>query len=81
LKASVVWLRGGKLIAGSKEQPFLNKINIELYGNFEDPYLLIDPFIEASNKVLAVTSVSFTCDLISIKVIRAIRIRSKKGLD
>ena len=35
----------------------MNKINIELIGNFEDPYLLIDPFIEASNKVLAVTSV------------------------
>ncbi len=57
LTASVIWARGGRIIAGSPTKPYSKKFVIELVGGFDDPYLLIDPFIEASNKVLAVTNV------------------------
>jgi hypothetical protein len=57
LKVKTIWVRSGKIIAGSKEIPFPNKLTIELHGNFDDPYLLIDPYIVASNKVLAITNV------------------------
>jgi hypothetical protein len=41
--------------AGDANTPFVNKIKIILNGTKTDRHLVIDPFIVAGNKVLAVT--------------------------
>jgi cell migration-inducing and hyaluronan-binding protein len=55
IRVKNLWIRKGSIVVGSATTPYTGKAAIELYGDLEDPYLLIDPFIEASNKVLAVT--------------------------
>lgn len=40
---------------GSPNAPYTGKAAIELDGSFGDDALIIDPFIDASSKVLAVT--------------------------
>jgi hypothetical protein len=55
LKAKQIWIRGGKVIAGKFGSPYPKKIRIELHGAHDSEALLIDEFIDAGNKVLAVT--------------------------
>jgi len=55
LHAHYIWVRAGNLKAGDANTPFVNKINIILNGTKEDRHLLIDPFVDGGNKVLAVT--------------------------
>lgn len=55
LSASYIWARGGKLAAGLLAQPFPNKINIILTGGLLADNVVIDPFANVGNKVLAVT--------------------------
>jgi len=55
LKARKIFVRNGKLVAGSVTQVFTGIINIILTGTSSDYELLIDNNIEAGNNVLAVT--------------------------
>ena len=55
LTAGIIWVRTGNLIAGSPSNPIQNKIKIVITGNRESPMLLIDPYLDSSNKLLAVT--------------------------
>ena len=55
LTAGIIWVRLGNLTAGSAINPIQNKVQIELTGIRTSPMLLIDPFIDSSNKLLAVT--------------------------
>jgi len=57
LRAKIIWVRSGKLIAGSPDSPFPGKITIELVGEETDPTLVIDSFLMPTSKVLAVTNV------------------------
>jgi hypothetical protein len=51
-----IWVRGGVLAAGSPTKPFPASLNIQLLGLKNDSnYVIIDPFVEAGNKVIAVT--------------------------
>lgn len=60
LQAKRIWVKQGKILIGSAAAPYTNQANIILYGGRDDTNLLIDEFIEASSKVLAVThSVEF----------------------
>lgn len=43
------------MVAGYPDTPFPGKIDIQLDGTKEGDYIVIDPFVEAGNKVLAVT--------------------------
>ena len=55
LKARKIFVRDGKLVAGSATQVFTGIVNIVLSGSQTDEDLLIDNNIEAGNNVLAVT--------------------------
>jgi G8 domain len=55
LKAKRIWIRNGTVNIGTPTAPYAGKGAIELEGNFGDDSLIIDPFIDASSKVLAVT--------------------------
>ena len=55
LTAGIIWVRLGNLSAGSPSSPVQNNIKIQLTGNKFSPMLLIDPYIDSSNKILAVT--------------------------
>jgi len=50
LRVRNIFLRGGTVLAGSKEVPFPSKINIILFGGKEKDYIAIDDFIEPTNK-------------------------------
>ena len=55
LTAGIIWVRLGNLTAGSSDKPIQNQVQIVLTGNLSSPMLLIDSFIDSSNKILAVT--------------------------
>jgi hypothetical protein len=55
LQAKRIWVKAGKIYIGSKDKPYTNQARIVLHGARDDTNLLIDEFIEASSKVLAVT--------------------------
>jgi hypothetical protein len=55
LQAHNIFVRSGKIIAGSETIKFTSKLDIVLSGTFGDDSLVIDPFVDASSKVLAVT--------------------------
>lgn len=55
LRARKIFVRNGRLVAGSASQAFTGIINIILTGTSGDYELLIDNNIEAGNNVLAVT--------------------------
>ncbi|CAD8206675.1 unnamed protein product [Paramecium pentaurelia] len=55
IKARKIFVRNGKLVAGSITQVYTGIINIILTGTSSDYELLIDNNIEAGNNVLAVT--------------------------
>lgn len=50
-----MWIRYGTVNIGTAAAPYVGKAAIELNGVNNDQALIIDPFIDASNKVLAVT--------------------------
>jgi hypothetical protein len=37
LKAKIIWIRKGSIVAGSATTPYTGKAAIELYGDLEDP--------------------------------------------
>jgi G8 domain len=55
LRAKRIWIKNGSVSIGSPNRPYTGKGAIVLDGNINDDSLIIDPFIEASSKVLAVT--------------------------
>ena len=55
LKAKQLWIRAGSIEIGNSTNPYTAQAAIELHGNFNDEYLLIDQYVTASNKVFAVT--------------------------
>lgn len=57
MRAHRIWVKTGRLIAGSAEEPFPGKVNIILEGEFGEDHLVIDDKIDVSSKVLAVTRV------------------------
>lgn len=52
-------MRQGKILAGTAASPFPNSIKINLLGDRSSDNLIIDSFIETSNKILAVTGAMF----------------------
>ena len=59
LGSYLIWVRQGKILAGTDTAPFPNSILINLLGDRSSENLIIDPFIETSNKILAVTGSMF----------------------
>lgn len=55
IKATNIWVRGGKFIAGSPDSPFPGKIDIELDGTRLGNPLIIDNFSATGTKSLGVT--------------------------
>ena len=57
ITAKNIWIRSGEILAGTKEIPFINKIEITLTGKQTDEYLAVSKDIEAGNKALVVTGI------------------------
>lgn len=51
-----IWVRSGKMMAGTADKPFTSKINIILDGVKDDQYLLVSNDVDAGNKVIAVSN-------------------------
>lgn len=49
-------MRAGRLAIGSKDAPFPGEAKITLFGEKENQNIVYDNYIEAGNKVLAITS-------------------------
>ncbi len=56
LRAKYVFVRAGKLIIGTAQEPFLGEAKITLSGEKANQHIVYDNAIEAGNKILAITS-------------------------
>jgi hypothetical protein len=54
LEAKYIWVRNGKMVAGSQDSPFMNDLNIILNGEKDERTFVIDP-ATSGNKMLAVS--------------------------
>lgn len=55
LTANNIWVRSGKIVAGTEEFAFGQKFDIILTGNSHTPALIIDDVSRTGTKSLAVT--------------------------
>lgn len=55
LNSKSIYVSTGKLLAGTATVPYLNIIQIQLYGGIYDQSLLIDNYVNVQNKVLVTT--------------------------
>lgn len=55
LKANNIWVRSGRIIAGSEDYPFSKKFDIVLTGNSFSKALIIDERSSTGTKSMAVT--------------------------
>lgn len=55
ITANNIWVRSGKIVAGSEDKPFNKNLDIILKGNRYSPSLFIDDKSKTGTKSLAVT--------------------------